>query len=204
MWRADRMRTSSPPGALHDGDLGDGRRRTRRWPLPAVATAAAVSLHTARDDEVSNVTGQALEDSIAGNARRAYDRQKHAFTTRCATEQRVTATEVLRRRQVGACTMCSASRGRLTVDHSNQTGLVRGLPCAGGNTAEAGAAHRPSAPAGSRRRPPAGSRVRSVETTLQVRRRATRSPLSWPRRLRRSLPVRRSGGRRPGRAVSVR
>ncbi|QIY94195.1 hypothetical protein HEP87_09265 [Streptomyces sp. S1D4-11] len=65
-----------------DAELVDGS-------LPAVATAAAVSLHTARDHEVSDVTRQALEDSIADNTRRTYDRQWNTFTTWCATEQRV-------------------------------------------------------------------------------------------------------------------
>ncbi|MEV4446797.1 hypothetical protein [Streptomyces mirabilis] len=65
-----------------DAELVDGS-------LPAVATAAAVSLRTARDHEVSDVTRQALEDSITDNTRRAYDRQWNTFTTWCATEQRV-------------------------------------------------------------------------------------------------------------------
>lgn len=48
----------------------------------------------------------------------------------------LTATEALRRWQAGACAMCSASRGRLLVDHCHRTGLVRGLLCTSCNTAE--------------------------------------------------------------------
>lgn len=46
------------------------------------------------------------------------------------------ATGALRRWQAGACAMCSASRGRLLVDHCHQTGQIRGLLCSSCNTAE--------------------------------------------------------------------
>lgn len=48
----------------------------------------------------------------------------------------LSAVEALRRWQVGACAMCSASRGRLLVDHCHRTGLIRGLLCTSCNTAE--------------------------------------------------------------------
>ncbi|WP_324605907.1 endonuclease domain-containing protein [Streptomyces sp. NRRL S-813] len=48
----------------------------------------------------------------------------------------LSATDALRRWQAGACAMCSASRGRLLVDHCHRTGLVRGLLCTSCNTAE--------------------------------------------------------------------
>lgn len=48
----------------------------------------------------------------------------------------LSATEALRRWQAEACAMCSASRGRLLVDHCHRTGLVRGLLCTSCNTAE--------------------------------------------------------------------
>lgn len=49
----------------------------------------------------------------------------------------LSATAALRLWQAGACAMCSASRGRLLVDHCHRTGLVRGLLCTSCNTAEA-------------------------------------------------------------------
>lgn len=49
----------------------------------------------------------------------------------------LSAATALRLWQAGACAMCSASRGRLLVDHCHRTGLVRGLLCASCNTAEA-------------------------------------------------------------------
>lgn len=48
----------------------------------------------------------------------------------------LSATQALRRWQAGACAMCSASGGRLLVDHCHRTGLVRGLLCTSCNTAE--------------------------------------------------------------------
>lgn len=65
----------------------------------------------------------------------------------------LSATEALRRWQAGACAMCSASRGRLLVDHCHRTGLVRGLLCTSCNTAE-GMHSAPSFVA-YRKRPPA-------------------------------------------------
>jgi hypothetical protein len=80
--RARRGHSTTENSDTVDAELADGS-------LPAVATAAAVSLRTARDHEVSDVTRQALEDSITDNTRRAYDRQWNTFTTWRATEQRV-------------------------------------------------------------------------------------------------------------------
>jgi hypothetical protein len=65
----------------------------------------------------------------------------------------LSATEALRRWQGGACAMCSASRGRLLVDHCHRTGLVRGLLCSSCNTAE-GLGSSPAF-AAYRERPPA-------------------------------------------------
>lgn len=48
----------------------------------------------------------------------------------------LSAIEALRRWQAGACAMCSASGGRLVLDHCHRTGLVRGLLCDSCNTAE--------------------------------------------------------------------
>lgn len=48
----------------------------------------------------------------------------------------LSATQALRRWQAGACAMCSASHGRLLIDHCHQTGWVRGLLCSSCNTAE--------------------------------------------------------------------
>lgn len=48
----------------------------------------------------------------------------------------LSATQVLRRWQAGACAMCSARPQRLLVDHCHRTGLVRGLLCTSCNTAE--------------------------------------------------------------------
>ena len=62
-------------------------------------------------------------------------------------------TGALRRWQDGACAMCSASRGRLLVDHCHQTGQIRGLLCSSCNTAE-GLSSSPSF-AAYRQRPPA-------------------------------------------------
>ncbi|MGW3821777.1 hypothetical protein ACWEAF_05580 [Streptomyces sp. NPDC005071] len=59
-----------------------------RLPVPIAATPAA-AIHTDRDHEVSEATRQALEDSIPENTRRAYDRQWKAFTSWCATEERL-------------------------------------------------------------------------------------------------------------------
>lgn len=69
------------------------------------------------------------------------------------TPPHLSATEALRKWQAGACAMCSASRGRLLVDHDHRSGLVRGLLCASCNTAE-GLQDAPSFVA-YRRRPPA-------------------------------------------------
>lgn len=48
----------------------------------------------------------------------------------------LTCTAALRRWQAGACAVCSATQGRLVVDHCHATGLVRGLLCSSCNTAE--------------------------------------------------------------------
>lgn len=48
----------------------------------------------------------------------------------------LTCTCALRKWQAGSCAVCSASRGRLLVDHCHATGLVRGLLCSSCNTAE--------------------------------------------------------------------
>lgn len=53
-----------------------------------------------------------------------------------AAPAHLSAIEALRRWQAGACAMCSASDGRLLVDHCHRTGLVRGLLCDSCNTAE--------------------------------------------------------------------
>lgn len=50
--------------------------------------------------------------------------------------EHLTATAALHRWQAGACAVCSATRGRLVVDHCHATGLVRGLLCSSCNTAE--------------------------------------------------------------------
>lgn len=50
--------------------------------------------------------------------------------------EHLTATQVLRRWQAGACAMCSASPERILVDHCHRTGLIRGLLCTSCNTAE--------------------------------------------------------------------
>ncbi|WP_407077539.1 endonuclease domain-containing protein [Streptomyces sp. SCSIO 30461] len=49
----------------------------------------------------------------------------------------LSAIAALRLWQAGACAMCSASQGRLLVDHCHETGLVRGLLCTSCNTAGA-------------------------------------------------------------------
>jgi hypothetical protein len=69
------------------------------------------------------------------------------------TPAHLSATEALRRWQAGACAMCSASGGRLLIDHCHRTGLVRGLLCTSCNTAE-GMHNAPSFVA-YRERPPA-------------------------------------------------
>lgn len=48
----------------------------------------------------------------------------------------LSAARALRLWQAGACAMCSASGGRLLVDHCHRSGLVRGLLCTSCNTAE--------------------------------------------------------------------
>lgn len=48
----------------------------------------------------------------------------------------LSAIEALRRWQAGACAVCSASGGRLLVDHCHRTGKIRGLLCTSCNTAE--------------------------------------------------------------------
>lgn len=70
-----------------------------------------------------------------------------------AVPPHLSAAAALRLWQAGACALCSASRGRLLVDHCHRTGLIRGLLCTSCNTAEAhsGAA----AFAAYRERPPA-------------------------------------------------
>lgn len=65
----------------------------------------------------------------------------------------LSAIDALRRWQDGACAMCSASRGRLLVDHCHRTGQVRGLLCSSCNTAE-GLGSSPAF-AAYRERPPA-------------------------------------------------
>jgi hypothetical protein len=70
-----------------------------------------------------------------------------------AVPKHLTATQALRRWQAGACAMCSASGGRLLVDHCHRTGVIRGLLCSSCNTAE-GLGSSPAF-AAYRERPPA-------------------------------------------------
>jgi len=65
----------------------------------------------------------------------------------------LSAIQALRRWQAGACAMCSASGGRLLVDHDHRTGLVRGLLCTSCNTAES--MHSAPSFVAYRERPPA-------------------------------------------------
>lgn len=54
-----------------------------------------------------------------------------------APPEHLACISALRRWQAGSCAVCSASRGRLVVDHCHAMGLVRGLLCSSCNTAEA-------------------------------------------------------------------
>lgn len=45
---------------------------------------------------------------------------------RAPAPDHLTCTSALRKWQAGSCAVCSASRGRLLVDHCHTTGLVRG------------------------------------------------------------------------------
>jgi hypothetical protein len=48
----------------------------------------------------------------------------------------LSAVQALRRWQDGSCALCTASGGRLLVDHCHQSGLIRGLLCTSCNTTE--------------------------------------------------------------------
>lgn len=105
-------------------------------------TAAEAMAEVRRRDAVErDWLGATTQGRHTADEAEALDRQGipvcHAWTVPDgAVPPHLSAAQVLRRWQAGACAMCSASPQRLLVDHCHDSGLIRGLLCTSCNTAE--------------------------------------------------------------------